>query len=107
LPVAAAAGWERPRIVGTPYLVFAILATAVGATVICFSLQTWAQKHTSTSHAALLLSLEPVFAAVTSVSLGQEHIGRRMLFGAALILGGILLAEWKASPETGPEGIPA
>jgi drug/metabolite transporter (DMT)-like permease len=107
LPVAAIAGWERPRIVWTPYLIFAILATAIGATVICFSLQTWAQKHTSTSHAALLLSLEPVFAAITSVSLGQEHIGRRMLFGAALILGGILLAEWKASPETGPEQIPA
>jgi drug/metabolite transporter (DMT)-like permease len=106
LPVAAAAGWERPHIVCTASLIFAILATAVGATVICFSLQTWAQKHTSTSHAALLLSLEPVFAAVTSVSLGQEHIGPRMLFGAALILGGILLAEWKASPETGPEGIP-
>jgi drug/metabolite transporter (DMT)-like permease len=107
LPVAAVTGWERPRIVWTPYLIFAILATAIGATVICFSLQTWAQKHTSTSHAALLLSLEPVFAAITSVSLGQEHIGRRTLFGATLILGGILLAEWKAPAETGPEQIPA
>jgi drug/metabolite transporter (DMT)-like permease len=107
LPVAAIAGWEKPRIAWTGFLVFAILATAIGATVICFSLQTWAQKHTSTSHAALLLSLEPVFAAVTSVSLGQEHLGRRMLTGAALILAGILLAEWKASPETGPSEIPA
>lgn len=107
LPIAAAAGWERPRVTWTGYLVFAILATAIGATVICFSLQTWAQKHTSTSHAALLLSLEPVFAAITSVSLGQEHIGPRMLLGAGLILAGILLAEWKASPETGPGEIPA
>jgi drug/metabolite transporter (DMT)-like permease len=107
LPVAAVTGWERPRVVWTGYLVFAIVATAIGATVICFSLQTWAQKHTSTSRAALLLSLEPVFAAVTSVSLRQEHIGLRMLWGAALILGGILLAEWKASPGTGPEEIPA
>jgi drug/metabolite transporter (DMT)-like permease len=107
LPIAAVTGWERPRVVWTQYLVFAILATAIGATVICFSLQTWAQKHTSTSHAALLLSLEPVFAAITSVSVGEEHIGRRMLFGAALILGGILLAEWKASPQTGPEQLPA
>ncbi len=97
LPIAALAGWEHPRIAWTGYLVFAILATAIGATVICFSLQTWAQKHTSTSHAALLLTLEPVFAAITSVSLGQEHIGTRMLTGAALILGGIVLAEWKGS----------
>ncbi len=107
LPVAAATGWERPRVVWTGYLVFAIVATAIGATVICFSLQTWAQKHTSASHAALLLSLEPVFAVVTSVSLGQEHVGMRILFGAALILAGILLAEWKAVPETGPGEIPA
>jgi drug/metabolite transporter (DMT)-like permease len=107
LPVAAATGWEKPRIHWTGFLVFAILATAIGATVICFSLQTWAQKRTSTSHAALLLSLEPVFAAVTSVSLGQEHIDRRMLTGAALILAGIVLAEWKAAPETGPSEIPA
>jgi drug/metabolite transporter (DMT)-like permease len=107
LPVAAATGWEGPRIVWTPYLIFAILATAIGATVICFSLQTWAQKHTSTSHAALLLNLEPVFAAITSVSLGQEHIGLRMLLGAALILGGIVLAEWKAAPATGTGEIPA
>jgi drug/metabolite transporter (DMT)-like permease len=107
LPVAAVTGWEKPRIVWTGSLVFAILATAIGATVICFSLQTWAQKRTSTSHAALLLSLEPVFAAVTSVSLGQEHIGRRMLAGAALILAGIVVAEWKAAPETGPTEIPA
>jgi drug/metabolite transporter (DMT)-like permease len=107
LPVAAATGWERPRIEWTGFLVFAILATAIGATVVCFSLQTWGQKRTSTSHAALLLSLEPVFAAVTSVSLGQEHIGRRMLTGAALILAGIVIAEWKAAPETGPSEIPA
>ncbi len=107
VPIAAVTGWERPHIAWTGYLVFAILATAMGATVICFSLQTWAQKHTSASHAALLLALEPVFAAVTSVSLGQEHIGLRMLAGAALILGGILLAEWQASPETGPSEIPA
>jgi drug/metabolite transporter (DMT)-like permease len=107
LPIAAATGWERPRLVWTPYLVFAIVATAVGATVICFSLQTWAQKHTSTSRAAILLSLEPVFAAVTSVSLGQEHIGRRMLFGAGLIFCGILVAEWKGTPEGRPGEIPA
>jgi drug/metabolite transporter (DMT)-like permease len=107
LPVASLTGWERPYIHWTGYLVAAILATAIFCTVVCFSLQTWAQKHTSASHAALLLSLEPVFAAVTSVSLRQERIGLRMLLGAALILAGILLAEWKAAPAAGPAEIPA
>jgi len=107
LPIVAAAGWERPRVVWTPFVIFAVLATAILCTVLCFSLQTWGQKHTSASHAALLLSLEPVFAALTSVWLGQERFGARMLLGAALILGGIVLAESKAAPESTPAEIPA
>ncbi len=100
VPIAAAAGWEQPRLVWTPYVIFAVLETAIGATVICFSLQTWAQKHTSASRAAILLTLEPVFAAVTSATLGGERIGARMLLGGLLIFGGILVAEWKGSAES-------
>lgn len=107
VPIASAAGWEQPRLVWTPYVIFAVLATAIGATVICFSLQTWAQKHTSASRAAILLTLEPVFAAVTSVTLGGERIGARMLLGALLIFGGILVAEWKGSTESRSGEIPA
>jgi drug/metabolite transporter (DMT)-like permease len=107
IPIAAATGWEQPRIVWTRYVTFAILGTAIGATVICFSLQTWAQKHTSASRAAILLTLEPVFAAVTSVTIGREHIGARMLIGAALILAGILLAEWMAPVPTPAAASPA
>ncbi len=100
LPVAWAAGWERPRLLWTDYLVFAILLTAIGATVIGFSLQTWAQQYAPPSHAALLLTLEPVFAAITSFVVGQEHLGARALVGAALILAGILFAEWRAPAVT-------
>jgi drug/metabolite transporter (DMT)-like permease len=96
LPVVSAAGWEQPKLVWTGNLVFAILLTAIGATVVCFSLQTWAQQYATPSHAAILVSLEPVFAAVTSVALGREHLGARAFLGAVLILGGILLAEWQA-----------
>lgn len=107
VPIAAAAGWEQPKLVWIPYVIFAVLATAIGATVICFSLQTWAQKHTSASRAAILLTLEPVFAAVTSVTLGGERIGPRMLLGALLIFGGILIAEWMGPSEGQPDEIPA
>jgi len=107
VPIAAAAGWEQPKLMWTPYVIFAVLATAIGATVICFSLQTWAQKHTSASRAAILLTLEPVFAAVTSVTLGGERIGARALLGALLIFAGILVAEWKGSTESRPGEIPA
>ncbi|HXA79111.1 MAG TPA: DMT family transporter [Candidatus Acidoferrales bacterium] len=107
VPIAAEAGWEQPKLRWTPFVIFAVLATAIGATVICFSLQTWAQKHTSASRAAILLTLEPVFAAVTSVTLGGERIGARALLGALLIFAGILVAEWKGSTERRPGEIPA
>ena len=95
LPLAMFAGWERPRIVWNGTVIVAILVTSIGSTVIAFSLQTWAQQHTSPSHTAILVSLEPVFAAITSWLLATERFGARTLTGAALILGGILLAELK------------
>jgi drug/metabolite transporter (DMT)-like permease len=106
LPVASLARWEQPRVAWTGYLVFAILITAIGATVIGFSLQTWAQQYTSPSHAAILVSLEPVFAAITSLLVGGERLVARTLLGAGLILAGILLAEWRA-PAAGESPVPS
>src|ERR1700689_3339100 len=102
LAVVTATGWEQPRLDWTPYLVFAILLTAIGATVICFSLQTWAQQYASPAHTAILVSLEPVFAALTSLVFAHEHLGGRARLGAGLILAGILLSEWKGSVESRP-----
>ncbi len=106
LPAAWAVGWEQPRLVWTGYLVFAILLTSIGATVIGFSLQTWAQQYAPPSHVAILVSLEPVFAAITSFVVGQEHLGARALVGAALILAGILFAEWRA-PAVAESPVPS
>jgi drug/metabolite transporter (DMT)-like permease len=103
VPVLAAFGWETPRFVFTENLAFAILGTAIGATVICFSLQTWAQQYASPAHTALLVSLEPIFAAITSWLVARERFGARMLIGAALIFVGILLAELKGPAPASPE----
>jgi len=93
LPVFAVAGWQRPRIHWSHELIAAMLITAIGSTVIGFSFQTWAQQHTSPSHTAIIVSLEPVFAALTSWLWAHQHFGSRTLAGAALILTGILIAE--------------
>ncbi len=95
LPLLAVTGWEHFRLVPNGTVIFAVLVTSIGSTVIGFSFQTWAQQHTSPSHTAILVSLEPVFAALTSWLLASEHFGARTLIGAALILAGILLAELK------------
>lgn len=93
IPLAAVTRIERPRIDASPAFFFALLVTVLGATVIAFSIHIWAQRHTSATHAALVFSLEPVFASVTSFLVLGERLGARGLAGAALILGGILLAE--------------
>ena len=100
LPLLSVTRWEPPRVAWTPGLFAAILITAVGATALCFSLQVWAQQYTTPAHTAILLSLEPVFAALTSVIFLQEHLGWRELAGAALVFIGIWFAEWKGPTQS-------
>lgn len=103
VPVVGRLQWERPHWAWTGNLIFAVLVTSIGSTVIGFSFQVWAQQYASPTHTAILISLEPVFAALTSWLLGAEHLGSRVLLGAALILAGILLAELKSPAPAAPE----
>ena len=48
---------------------------------------------TPPTHTALIFSLEPVFALIASYVLIGERLGLRAGFGAALILGGVLVSE--------------
>lgn len=99
LPVLAVTRWEPPRMHWTSELLFAVLVTAVLTTAIAFSMQVWAQQYTTPTHTAIIFSLEPVFAALTSYIVLHERLGRRGLLGAALILAGILLAELKGPTQ--------
>jgi len=54
------------------------------------------------SHAAILFTLEPVFAVATSYVVLGERLGMRSLLGAALVLAGILAAEL-LGPPAAPE----
>jgi drug/metabolite transporter (DMT)-like permease len=101
--VVAAAGRESFEVAWTARFVAAVLVTGVLATAVAFSVQVWAQQHTSASHAAIVFTLEPVFAALTSFAFFQERLGLRALAGAALILAGILLAELKGPAPAAAE----
>ncbi len=100
IPAFAAAGMEAARLAWTGALIFGVLITAIGATAIAFSAQVWAQRYTTASHTAILLTLEPVFAALTSYVVLHERLGPRALIGAGLILAGILLAELKGPMQS-------
>jgi len=75
---------------------------AIFATALAFSLQLWAQQYTTPSHAAILFTLEPVFAVATSYIVLGERLSLRALLGAALVLAGILAAEL-LGPPAAPE----
>lgn len=98
--IAAITGLEAPRWHTSSRLVSAVLVTAVLSTALAFSIQVWAQQHTTPTHTALILTLEPVFAAFTSYLLQGERLSGRALAGAAFILVGILLAELKGPVQT-------
>ena len=86
---------EPPRLVWRPTVVYAIIVTGLLATALAFTVQAWAQQHTSSTRTALIYTLEPVFAWLTSYLIVGEGLSRRATAGAALILSGVLLVELK------------
>ena len=55
--------------------------------------QTWAQAHLTATRAAIVMTLEPVFAAFFAVLLGGESLTVRMLLGGGLVLAAMYLVE--------------
>lgn len=90
---------ERPHMTWSPRLMIAMGIAAVLATAAAFSIQTWAQSILPPTHTALILTLEPVFAWITSYLVLGERLGARASGGALLILTGIALAELVPQPH--------
>jgi drug/metabolite transporter (DMT)-like permease len=90
---------EHPRIHFTPRLVAALIIAAALATAAAFSIQSWAQSILPSTHTALILTLEPVFAWITSFLFTGERLGLRPASGAILILAGIALTELVPQPH--------
>ncbi len=83
----------------SPTVIAAIIITGLLNTAAGFAVQAWAQQFTPPTHTALIFSLEPVFAWITSYVLLGERLGSRATFGAVMILGGVLLSELKGNVE--------
>lgn len=90
---------EQPHITWTPRLLIALVIAAVLATAAAFSIQSWAQSILPSTHTALILTLEPVFAWITSFVVMHEQLGLRAASGALLILAGIALTELVPQPH--------
>lgn len=78
------------------------------ATVATFLLWTWGQARMPATHAAVIFSLEPVFATLFAVLLrgSAEWSGGRSTLGAVLVVAGVIVSELRwGRRETQAEGV--
>jgi drug/metabolite transporter (DMT)-like permease len=61
---------------------------------VAYTLQVVAQKDAPPAHAAIIMSLEGLIAAIGGVILLAEPLGAWTLLGFALMLGGMLATQW-------------
>ena len=76
-------------------LVGAIGYTAFFSLGLCYTLQVWAQRHTPPADAALILSLESVFAVIAGWLLLDEKLALIQILGCVLIFVAVLLSQLK------------
>lgn len=79
----------------------AIAYTALFSLGLCYTLQIWAQRHTPPADAALILSLESVFAVLSGWLLLDERLAAIQIFGCALIFVAVLLSQFKEWSQRG------
>jgi drug/metabolite transporter (DMT)-like permease len=85
----------EPMISFGVYIFFAIAYTAFFSLGLCYTLQIWAQRHTSPADAALILSLESVFSVLSGWLLLDERLVMIQIVGCGLIFGAVLLSQLK------------
>jgi drug/metabolite transporter (DMT)-like permease len=76
-------------------LLGAIAYTAIFSLGLCYTLQIWAQRYTQPADAALVLSLESVFAVIAGWLLLDEKLAAVQLLGCVLIFVAVLLSQLK------------
>lgn len=92
--------FENVRVVWSANAIAGILITGLFSLAAAFSIQAWAQQFTPPTHTALIFSLEPVFAWLTSFLVLGERLGTRAAIGGVLILAGVVVSEEKGSAES-------
>ena len=72
---------------------FGVAYTALGAGALALAVQTWSQAQLPATRAAVIMTMEPVFAGLFAVLLGGEAVTVRLALGGALVLAAMYLVE--------------
>jgi len=89
--VAAAPGGIAVPHRASDWVSVVYMALVAGAAALL--VQTWAQAHLPPTSTAIVMSMEPVFAAVFAVLFGGEAATSRMLAGGGMVLAAMLVVE--------------
>lgn len=93
--------FEEPRFALSTFTVWAMGYLAILATVVTLVVQTRYQKDTSPTRAAVIFSIEPVFAAILAYLVLGEVIGMAGVAGGAIVIAGLLISELWDRPLPG------
>ncbi len=104
LNFAAAGLFERSRISLPLPLLGAIIYTAVISLGLGYTLQIWGQKHTPPTDAAIILSLESVFAVIGAWLVLNERLSSPQILGCVIILAAVILSQAKGWGKIELEG---
>ncbi len=93
LSMTAAFAFEEITITGLEQAVIPILYGGICSVGIAYTLQVFGQKHAKPSHAAIIMSMESVFASLGGLLILHENLGIRGYLGCLLMLLGMLIAQ--------------
>jgi drug/metabolite transporter (DMT)-like permease len=97
------AGLQLPTS-GRDWLVVVYLGVVAGA--VTMVLQTWAQARVDPARAAVVMAMEPVWAAAFAVAFGGERLTLRMVTGGLAILTAMYLVELAPRPRSSSADAP-
>ncbi|HAG69905.1 MAG TPA: EamA family transporter [Lachnospiraceae bacterium] len=88
---------NRESVTGLLYLAFL-------STMVCFLLQSVCQKYIPSAPAAIIMSSEAVFGALSSALFLKERMSARVIAGCFVLFGAIILAQLEPCPKRAGKG---
>lgn len=87
--------WENGTMADVRAALVPLLYGGIMSVGVAYTCQALGQKHTDPTVSAIVLSTESVFSVIGGVLILHAHMESQGYLGCALILGGIILAQWK------------
>jgi drug/metabolite transporter (DMT)-like permease len=93
LSLATALMFEAITLTGLREAAIPILYGGILSVGVAYTLQIFGQKHAQPAHAAIIMSLETVFAALGGAIILHEGLGARGIAGCSLMFAGMLMSQ--------------